>query len=249
MREYCIDNIPDASFYANGLTALSDRISSLRKNLLVSQYYAPERKVTSPQLAALASVNGGHSVVNAQYGGVGRAFCEETGFDPQLRPDGTPRWWAVWSKGYSHPDGFIWQMYDEVAHALEAIEWVDRDHRIAIPEEIQKTATRLFEGATIQVTVNSYERNPVARNECLKHYGYACVVCGFSFSSVYGPLGQDYIHVHHLVPLSEIENSYVVDPIADLRPVCPNCHAMLHRETPALTIRQLATLLAKEQST
>lgn len=248
MREYCIDNIPDASFYANGLVALSERISPLRKNLLISQYYAPACRVTSPQLAALASVNGGYSVVNAQYGGVGRVFCEATGFDPQLRPDGTPRWWAVWSKGYSHPDGFIWQMHDEVAQALEALEWVDRDHTIAMPEEIC-AATQLFEGATIPVTVNSYERNLVARKACLAHYGYACVVCGFNFSTVYGPLGEDYIHVHHLVPLSEIGKSYVVDPIADLRPVCPNCHAMLHRKTTALTIRQLATLLAKAQST
>ncbi|MDC9497701.1 MULTISPECIES: HNH endonuclease [unclassified Pseudoalteromonas] len=38
------------------------------------------------------------------------------------------------------------------------------------------------------------------------------------------------MHVHHIVPISDIGDEYQVDPIRDLRPVCPNCHAMLHRK-------------------
>jgi len=34
--------------------------------------------------------------------------------------------------------------------------------------------------------------------------------------------------VHHLVPISKIGKKYRVDPIKDLRPVCPNCHAVIH---------------------
>jgi 5-methylcytosine-specific restriction enzyme A len=45
---------------------------------------------------------------------------------------------------------------------------------------------------------------------------------------VYGKVADGYIHVHHLRPLSEINGEYVVDPVQDLRPVCPNCHAVLH---------------------
>ena len=37
-----------------------------------------------------------------------------------------------------------------------------------------------------------------------------------------------FIHVHHLRPLSEIRGEYMVDPVADLCPVCPNCHAVIH---------------------
>ena len=33
---------------------------------------------------------------------------------------------------------------------------------------------------------------------------------------------KDLIQVHHLVPLSAIGKKYRVDPIRDLRPVCPN---------------------------
>jgi len=64
-------------------------------------------------------------------------------------------------------------------------------------------------------------------------------VCGFSFESAYGELGRDYIHVHHVLPLAEVNEEYEVDPIRDLRPVCPNCHAMLHRKSPALSVDEL----------
>jgi 5-methylcytosine-specific restriction protein A len=60
-----------------------------------------------------------------------------------------------------------------------------------------------------------------------------------TFGDVYGPLGDGYIHVHHLVEVSSIGTEYVVDPVRDLRPVCANCHAMLHRQSPALSIDTL----------
>jgi predicted HNH restriction endonuclease len=94
--------------------------------------------------------------------------------------------------------------------------------------------------------VNSYERNPAARRACIAHYGTGCSVCGFNFGQVYGDLGEGYIHVHHLRDLATIGTEYEVDPIADLRPVCPNCHAMLHRETPAMSIEELKEII--EQS-
>lgn len=51
-----------------------------------------------------------------------------------------------------------------------------------------------------------------------------------SFDETYGMFAKDFIHVHHIKPLSEINEEYEVDPINDLIPVCPNCHAMLHRQ-------------------
>jgi hypothetical protein len=95
-------------------------------------------------------------------------------------------------------------------------------------EEVTTQEEQLIEGAVCRVVVNAYERNPVARAHCIAHYGTACVVCGFNFGAVYGPLAQGFIQVHHLKPLSEIGEKYEVDPVADLRPVCPNCHAVIH---------------------
>ena len=95
------------------------------------------------------------------------------------------------------------------------------------------------EGAAKQVTVNAYERNPEARKACIAHYGTECKVCGFDFDKVYGELGEGFIHVHHLRDLATIGEEYEVNPIEDMRPVCPNCHAMLHRRVPAMSIDEL----------
>jgi hypothetical protein len=99
------------------------------------------------------------------------------------------------------------------------------------------------EGATRQVSVNCYERNPYARQQCIQHYGCRCSVCGFDFEAVYGELGSGFIHVHHLKALSEIGQEYEIDPIADLRPICPNCHAMIHRDTKMMTIERLREVI------
>jgi len=58
--------------------------------------------------------------------------------------------------------------------------------------------------------VNAYERNPIARKECLINYGFKCSVCGFDFEEFYGEIGTEYIHVHHLKPLNEIHEEYRV---------------------------------------
>lgn len=106
------------------------------------------------------------------------------------------------------------------------------------PDEIAAPEA-YFEGATKQVSVSIYERNPVARAKCIEHYGVRCAVCDFDFESVYGERGRGFIHVHHLIPLTTIGHQYRLDPIKDLRPVCPNCHAIIHRGRTVLTIEAL----------
>jgi 5-methylcytosine-specific restriction protein A len=60
---------------------------------------------------------------------------------------------------------------------------------------------------------------------------------------MYGTLGEDFIHVHHKINISSIGNEYSVNPIDDLIPVCPNCHAMLHKKNPAYTIEELRKVI------
>ncbi|WP_442915954.1 HNH endonuclease [Leptospira sp. GIMC2001] len=91
--------------------------------------------------------------------------------------------------------------------------------------------------------MNSYERNPEARRLCVEHYGHKCAVCNFNFEEKYGKLGKNFIHVHHVKPLNSIRKAYAVDPIKDLIPVCPNCHAMLHRNKETLSITALKKIL------
>ena len=95
------------------------------------------------------------------------------------------------------------------------------------------------EGSRKLVSSYRYERDPRVREACIQHYGTNCAICGFDFGKVFGVIGEGYIHVHHLTPLSENEMEYVIDPVEDLRPVCPNCHAMLHRKSPPYSIEEL----------
>lgn len=109
------------------------------------------------------------------------------------------------------------------------------------PEEIK--GEMLQEGTKRTVTVNRYERNSKARRACIDHHGLDCAVCEFNFESVYGEIGEGYIHVHHLRDIAKIGEEYQINPIEDLRPVCPNCHAMLHTKIPAMSIETLRKML------
>jgi predicted HNH restriction endonuclease len=112
----------------------------------------------------------------------------------------------------------------------------------AWPGELIDEAQYL-EGSRQYVAVNAYERDPLAREKCLDHYGPTCVVCGFNFLAVFGPDAEGFIHVHHLIPLSEIATEYTVDPINDLRPVCPNCHAVIHLGARTRSIDEVREML------
>lgn len=98
------------------------------------------------------------------------------------------------------------------------------------PDEISESEIKqLHEGTVKKVNVNIYERNSEARKICIKKHGCKCVVCGMDFQTTYGELGKGFIHVHHIIPLHNIKSDYVVNGETDLIPVCPNCHAMLHK--------------------
>lgn len=114
-------------------------------------------------------------------------------------------------------------------------------NKIIYPDELENQT--LSEGAKKQVIVNAHERNPKARQECIKHYGAKCFICGFDFEKKYGEIGKGFIHVHHIKPLSEINEEYKVNPIQDLRPVCPNCHAMIHKKKPAYSIEEIKEII------
>ena len=111
-----------------------------------------------------------------------------------------------------------------------------------LPEEVAESSG-LVEGAVSRVSINAYERNPEARRLCIAAHGTACCICGFSFGAVYGEMAQGYIHVHHVRPLSEVGGEYEVDAVEDLRPVCPNCHAVLHLGGVCRSIDEVRQLL------
>lgn len=146
------------------------------------------------------------------------------------------RWVGVRSSGTEIPT--------EVAARLE-VAWEQLCGPRLFPDEVSATI-RLMEGTRSTIQVNAYERNPWARRLCLAAHGTTCCVCAFDFGAVYGPAAEGFIHVHHLRPLSEIAEEYQVDPVNDLRPVCPNCHAVIHRRTPPYSIEEVRAMLAAQ---
>jgi len=101
------------------------------------------------------------------------------------------------------------------------------------------------EGAVTSVLVNKYERSPTNRKLCLEHYGYSCLGCGFNFAERYGEIGKEFIIVHHVTPVSRLGPDYVIDPKRDLIPLCGNCHAVVHRTNPPLSLENLRLLANK----
>lgn len=132
------------------------------------------------------------------------------------------------SKAHWNAQGSRIQRPDDVAKALDE-EW--RKFTKTDGSELFRASRHLVEGVRQEIYTTVYERNPKARAACLEAHGYSCAVCGFNFEDVFGEIGKEFIHVHHVKPLFETSGKYVVDPIHDLKPVCPNCHAMLHRLT------------------
>lgn len=113
------------------------------------------------------------------------------------------------------------------------------------PDEIDTSLPdEIVEGAAKVVTVNQYERDPKAREQCIEFHGLSCLGCGFNFEGAYGSHGAGFIHVHHVNPLSSVGHAHTIDPKLDLVPLCPNCHAMVHYGPEMLTIEALKTLLS-----
>ncbi len=146
-----------------------------------------------------------------------------------------PMQWDTRRSGITIPDAIAAELEREWSAFLQ-------QQRFSLPEEVEHPKT-IYEGAVRSIAVNSYERSPEARRKCIEHYATTCTVCGFDFAATYGGVAEGLIHVHHMKELSEIGEEYEVDPINDLRPVCPNCHAVIHRRKPAYSLKEVKAFL------
>lgn len=124
------------------------------------------------------------------------------------------------SASKSHSQGLVNYLYSEFTPS-------------SLIEEPDEVELDIKEGTRKTVSVIIRDRNLKARKECIEHYkSYLCQICGFDFEKRYGSIGINFIHVHHVKPISLSSGEYIVNPKEDLIPVCPNCHAMLHMRKP-----------------
>ena len=189
-------------------------------------------------------------------------------YDQSGTPEGfhSPRSWFVIHPDSSnpYPAKIIWGLASgQVGTDFNAHQARDRLQELGLtclqlePEDfgpvVDLAAPPLVEGAESQATRTERERNPVARRLCIEHYrkndgGFIrCIVCRIDFSAAYGSLGEGFIHIHHLNPLSEATGPRQIRPEIDLVPVCPNCHAMIHRGGTTRTISEVIESLQDGQ--
>jgi 5-methylcytosine-specific restriction protein A len=100
-----------------------------------------------------------------------------------------------------------------------------------------------MEGTLTKVLIGRRERNPRNRLLCLRLHGHSCKCCGTVPSETYREAGG-IIEVHHIQPLSDLQEPREYDPLLDLVPLCPNCHRAVHkrRETPFLVAELQVTM-------
>lgn len=228
--------------------ALREISADSRERKAIESIFAfPGHKCSASQMANLAGfTNYGES--NLAFGLAGKKVSLFLGINPpRYKPD-EPNWWSILADGDNSGREFQWELYPEVVSAIHELGWEESglplDHHAG--DVIDETP--FHEGALTTVRVSIFERSQQARQKCVQHYGYQCIICGFDFQKVYGDIGKDYIHVHHRIPLSKLGKKYIVDPVSDLVPVCPNCHAMLHRTNPPLEIEKLKKLIRPNQT-
>ena len=103
------------------------------------------------------------------------------------------------------------------------------------------------EGKIVERTHKARERNSkvvemAKKNFKNKHGKLYCQVCNFDFEENYGTIGKDFIEGHHTIAVSEMPADYKTKP-EEIAMLCGNCHRMVHKKRPWLTMEELSKVL------
>lgn len=148
----------------------------------------------------------------------------------------------------------VWHETGDLVILPDEYAYTTPENLISSREELRRdegddnTSIVYTEGRASSYKATRYERSEAAREACIAHYGPQCAVCNLDFGTRYGEAFWGYIHVHHLTPVADVNGEYTVDPVEDLRPVCPNCHAVIHQQSPPFTISKVREM-SRESST
>jgi predicted HNH restriction endonuclease len=220
--------IPTPDRFAAALARMEaeGRLSMNDREMLTCHYNVPRRTLTGRQMSEL--MGWGSSVAHAHYGKLGRRLAEELDWVPTEREGFDGYDVSKLMLGGRAEDGaFEWTMRPQLVRALELLEWPEL--RLPGGMSLSRSRETVIERAayTWQQTL---ERNSRAAKLAKAHHGHQCQACDMGFADIYGPIGDDFIEAHHLVPLAHInlgaERAYTLKDFAVL---CSNCHRMIHR--------------------
>jgi 5-methylcytosine-specific restriction protein A len=108
------------------------------------------------------------------------------------------------------------------------------------------------EGKIVERIHKSRERNSkvisLAKQKFKKEKGRLyCQVCGFDFEKTYGLVGKDFIEGHHTIAVSDMTHDHKTKA-EDIAMLCANCHRMVHKKRPWLTMNDIDKLIKKKKN-
>ena len=169
-------------------------------------------------------------------------------FDPTTESKGLPKGnkleETIWNEYYDRQEELKAKAELIKRSIKEGNSFPDNDH--LDEPEMQS------EGRVIGTIHKRHERSKKNKDNKIKDFKnkntrVICEACGFDFEEVYGERGLDFCEIHHEVPVSEMKQGEKTK-LKDLRCVCPNCHRMIHRRKPWLSVEELKLIMSKQTS-
>lgn len=145
---------------------------------------------------------------------------------------------------------YLTRLSSSLALALNEIVGVAAQGRVGSPKTL---AEEFAEGQRGRRESSFFNRNPALRTAAIARHGVVCKACGFDFERVYGELGAGFVEMHHINPLAERSDGVLgqvqMTRVEDVVPVCANCHRVIHRRRPALTVEEVRTVYEARRKT
>jgi 5-methylcytosine-specific restriction protein A len=101
------------------------------------------------------------------------------------------------------------------------------------------------EGQRYLVETMASARNSKLIADVKAKRNFLCQACGFDFKSFYGKIGDGFIEAHHKIAISSGTRTSMPD---DIDVLCANCHRMVHRKSPPLSVSLLKKMIEAERT-
>ncbi len=170
--------------------------------------------------------------------------------DPTYTDTGKVGLWRT-----SKEDKSVWSDYsnsfkelNQIANAI--VKNIDQIPTAPTTNENSNDVAVASEGRLLSRIHKTRERNKALVNKkkrlaIQKNKTIACEACGFDYSTVYGAIGENYIEAHHNKPLHTLLPD-TETTLNDLTLLCANCHRIIHRNHPWLTVEELKKTIHRQ---
>ena len=121
----------------------------------------------------------------------------------------------------------------------KSLESESTSHAVLSQERVEQVDEQAISASDVSET--DYKEK--LKKECLEYYGAICDLCGFDFGYTYGEAYESCIDVHNHKQVEGEEILETTHPIEDLIPVCHNCHHVIHRTIPPISVEDMRKMV------